>query len=78
LKLVKANVALSGARANWKAAKSEFEKANEIIASLPAGHPNGTRALERANAGLSQARKELREALREYVESIRTEERNKF
>jgi hypothetical protein len=75
LKVPKANVELHGERAKWRAAKSGLQKADEIVASLPPGHPDGTKALQRANVDLSKAGEELQAALSAYLEATKAEKK---
>ena len=76
LKLLRANVGLSAARAKWKAARSGIEKADEIVAGLPVGHPDGTEALQRANVTLVKAGEELQAALGEYLKASTERKKN--
>lgn len=70
LELIKANLKLNEARAKWTSAKLELTKADEIRASLPSGHPDGT-ALHNAHTELAKAGQELQDALAEYLKVSR-------
>ena len=72
LRLLKANVELSAARAKWRAAKSELRNADEIATGLPPGNPDGTHALGRATTSLSKAGEELQAALEKYIKATDT------
>ena len=68
--LLKLRHKLGHAKASWRAAKTEFAKAQDILTSLPGDHPDGIHALRNANSALSKARKEVKAALDDYVNAM--------